>query len=69
MNNMQLIINGKPKEFDEELTVQQLLAQLDLRPDRVVVELNREILDTEKHQTTQLKHNDTIELIQFVGGG
>lgn len=66
---MQLVINGQNKKFDKELTVQQLLTQLNLSPDRVVVELNHEILNTEMHQTTKLKQNDTIELVQFVGGG
>ena len=66
---MQLTINGQIKEVDAELTVQQLLVQLGLRSDRVVVELNHEILSAEKHHTTKLQQNDTIELIQFVGGG
>ncbi len=66
---MKLIINGKTKEYQESLTVQQLLQKLNLSPDRVVVELNRQILSPDIHVKTQLKSGDTVELVQFVGGG
>ncbi len=66
---MQLIINGKTKEYQEPLTVLHLLQQLDLSPERVVVELNRHILSPDEHNSTELKSDDTIELVQFVGGG
>jgi len=66
---MQLTINGHKKEFSAPITVQQLLTQLDLSAEQVVVELNRNILTTEKHYETELKSGDSIELVQFVGGG
>ena len=65
---MQLQINGQPREFSTPLTISQLLQQLDLAPERVVIELNREILTAEAHGTA-LKDGDTLEVIQFVGGG
>jgi thiamine biosynthesis protein ThiS len=65
---MQLIINGQLRDFTSPLTISQLLQQLDLSPKRVVIELNTKILTAEAH-TTQLKDGDTLELIQFVGGG
>ena len=65
---MKLTINGKTKEYQETLTVQQLLQQLKLSPERVVVELNRNILSADMHNKT-LQSEDTIELVQFVGGG
>ncbi|NOQ42782.1 MAG: sulfur carrier protein ThiS [Desulfuromusa sp.] len=66
---MKLIINGKVKEYPERLTVQQLLQQLNLSPERVVVELNRNILSPDMHNDTELKAEYAIELVQFVGGG
>ena len=66
---MKLTINGKTKEYQETLTVQQLLQQLKLSPERVVVELNRNILSADMHNNTTLQSEDTIELVQFVGGG
>ena len=66
---MHLSINGQSKEYSLPLTIVQLLHQLELTPARVVVELNREILTADKLADTELKDGDTLELIQFVGGG
>ena len=66
---MNLSINGKIKDYPEQLNIVQLLELLELSPERVVVELNREILTADKHAETQLKNSDTLELIQFVGCG
>ncbi|MCD6582771.1 MAG: sulfur carrier protein ThiS [Desulfuromusa sp.] len=66
---MKLIINGEIKEYQDKLTVQELLHQLKLSPERVVVELNRNILSPDMHKKTILKKDDTLELVQFVGGG
>ena len=66
---MKLMINGEIKEYQDKLTIQELLHQLKLSPERVVVELNREILSPDMHKNTILKAEDTLELVQFVGGG
>ena len=66
---MKLTINGEVKNYQESLTVQQLLQKLNLSPERVVVELNRNILSPDMLVSTELKSADTIELVQFVGGG
>lgn len=66
---MELTINGKIKEYQSGITVQQLLRLSEIPPERVVIELNRNILSADMHDKTELRHGDTIELIQFVGGG
>ncbi len=66
---MQLTINGTSKDYPDSISVQQLLVQLDLAPELVVVELNRDILTPNMHADTILKTEDKIELVQFVGGG
>lgn len=66
---MHLCINGQNREFPEPLNIGQLLEHLELNSERVVVELNREILTADKHADIQLQDGDTLELIQFVGGG
>ena len=65
---MQLIINGQQRSVKQALTVSQLLQQLNLAPERVVVELNKNILTAEAYATL-LEDGDALELIQFVGGG
>jgi len=66
---MNLCVNGQNRDYPAALNVGQLLATLELNRDQVVVELNREILIADKYVDIQLKDGDTLEIIQFVGGG
>ena len=66
---MILTINGKTTDYAEQLTVAQLLMRLKLKPSQVVVELNRNILTPDLHDNTNLSDGDSLELVQFVGGG
>ena len=36
---------------------------------KVAIELNGKILPQNKHNTSKLKNNDIIEIVQFIGGG
>lgn len=62
-------INGEEKELAAGLSVAGLLDELGIRPGRVVVELNREVLSREAHGSIVLKEGDRIEIVHFVGGG
>jgi thiamine biosynthesis protein ThiS len=64
-----VFINGEKREIAAELNVAQLLQELGIRPGRVVVELNRDVVSRESHDTTFLKEGDKIEIVHFVGGG
>jgi len=62
-------INGEKREIQAPLSVAQLLEQLGIRPGRVVVELNRDIVSRDAFQDIFLKQGDTVEIVHFVGGG
>jgi sulfur carrier protein len=66
---MRLQINGEERELTEGLTLAVLLEQLGMKPDRVAVELNREIVRRELWPQTRLNRGDRLEIVQFVGGG
>lgn len=66
---MNVQVNGEKKEIKEGLSVAGLLAELEIRPGGVVVELNRDVLARDAHGATVLKDGDTIEIVHFVGGG
>jgi thiamine biosynthesis protein ThiS len=66
---MKLIVNGEDREFSSELTVSSLLVQLGMKPDRVAVELNRELVSRERWDKTHLSDDDKLEIVHFVGGG
>jgi len=40
-----------------------------MKPDRVAVELNRELVPRERWGITQLADDDKLEIVHFVGGG
>ena len=46
-----MILNGKTIDLKEDISVEQLLKDYDLNPQKVVVEVNMEILDDEVYST------------------
>lgn len=66
---MRIQVNGEGRDVDPGTTVTQLLEQLGLGDRPVAVERNMEIVPRASHPTTQLEPEDSVELVQFVGGG
>lgn len=66
---MVIQVNGEKREVLGGLTVERLLKELGIRPGRVVVELNRDVISRDAHGTIFLKEGDAVEIVQFVGGG
>jgi sulfur carrier protein len=70
---MNLHINGEERAFEDpvpaELTLAALIESLNMKPDRVAIELNRNIVPREHWLQTLLKDGDRLEIVHFVGGG
>lgn len=66
---MKLTINGEPRDFESVSTLSDLIARLGMKPDRVAVELNRELIRRDHWAATQLTEGDKLEIVHFVGGG
>jgi len=66
---MKITINGETRNFDSPLTLAALLDQLGMKQDRVAVELNRNIAARGSWAQIQLCEGDSLEIVQFVGGG
>jgi len=69
---MKLQINGEEREFANApvpFTLAALIETLGMKPDRVAVELNRDIVSRALWPETVLNEGDTLEVVQFVGGG
>ena len=66
---MKLIVNGEDREFSSISTISALLEQLGMKPDRVAVELNRDLVPRERWEKTKLSNGDKLEIVHFVGGG
>ena len=66
---MTITLNGDPYEIAGPLTVTELLAQLSIDARRVAVEHNLVILKRETFPQTTVNEGDTVEIVNFVGGG
>jgi sulfur carrier protein len=66
---MQVTVNGARQELPEGATVRGLLQHLALATGPVAVEINRVIVPRAQHALHVVNDGDTIEVVQFVGGG
>ncbi len=66
---MTIHVNGESRGVGEGQTVAGLLQELDIRTDRVAVELNLEILDRKDFENRGLREGDRVEILSFIGGG
>jgi len=66
---MRIKINGEERQIDDGLTLTALLESLQIRPGRVVVERNRDIVPRDSYDATAINDGDTLEIVHFVGGG
>ena len=62
-------INGKFLMINENLCLSIFLKQLEIPLKKVAIELNQEIIDKNKINKINLKKNDKIEIVHFIGGG
>ncbi|HEY9282954.1 MAG TPA: sulfur carrier protein ThiS [Pyrinomonadaceae bacterium] len=66
---MRVTVNGEPREVEAGATVARLVELLALAPERLAVELNREVLRRARWPEAELKDGDRVEIVHFVGGG
>ncbi len=62
-------INGEMRELPEQLTLAELTRELALVPERLAIELNREVVRRALWPVTVLREGDQVEIVHFVGGG
>ena len=62
-------INGKINKINDKTKLSDLIKSLKVPLKKVAIELNREIVDKKKLNKINLKVNDEIEIVHFIGGG
>ncbi len=70
--SLTVTLNGHHRSFDSlspSATLDQLIAELGLKNDRVAVERNGEIVPRAQWSETALSEADRLEVVHFVGGG
>ena len=64
-----ITLSGERFELDGPKSVTALLVQLDIDPRRVAVEHNLNIIKRQTFSDVLIGEGDTVEIVNFVGGG
>jgi sulfur carrier protein len=66
---MTILVNGRPMDVPEGLTLEQLLAELKVRREYTAVALNREVAARTSYATRVLEDGDRVEIVHPMAGG
>lgn len=66
---MQITLNGEYRALEGIVTLERLLADMGLNPQKIAVERNREIVPRSSYAETILNDGDALEIVHFIGGG
>jgi sulfur carrier protein len=66
---IQITVNGKPITLDSPLTVERLLATVEVPPNYLAVEVNADVVPREDHASHLVSDGDDVEVVTLVGGG
>jgi len=66
---MHIKLNGKAQEFPAGLNIEGLMRTLALSSKQVAIERNGEIVPRSQYASTPVAEGDTVEIVQFIGGG
>ena len=69
IKKIKIKVNGKSRVINEGTRVIDLISNLKIPIKKVAIELNNEILDKKKLNKINIKKNDNIEIVHFIGGG
>ena len=66
---MQVFLNGKKINVDNNLTAQQLLYEMGYQDKRIALEINGEVTPKSQYSNKIIVENDNVEIIAAIGGG
>ena len=68
-NKIKITVNGKQMQIITRLSMRNLITKLKMPLNKIAIELNKKIIDKKRISKIQLKKNDKIEIVHFIGGG
>ncbi len=66
---MQIKVNGILYDFDDNISLENIINQLNISLNNIIAEVNGEVIIKGKFSETIIEHNAVIEIVKFVGGG
>jgi len=69
VKKIKIKVNGKVKSILGNSKMLDLVKNLKIPLKKVAIELNQEIIDKKNISKINLKKNDKIEIVHFIGGG
>ena len=66
---MRIQVNGEPREVEDNVLLLKLVAELNLKPEQIAIELNHNVVRRAEWENTFLQPDDKVEIVHFVGGG
>ena len=69
IKKIKIRVNGKVHSLNDDSKVLDLVKKLKIPIKKVAIELNQEIIDKKNINRINLKKNDKIEIVHFIGGG
>ena len=69
IKKIKIKLNGKPIFLPTGTSVYKVIKKNKLQPNKIAIEINKEIISKKKINRIFLKNNDKIEIVHFIGGG
>lgn len=66
---MEIILNGDPLSLTDGDTVQDLIDRIELKQQRLAIEVNLEIVPRSRYSEHHLQDGDKVEIVHAIGGG
>ena len=62
-------LNGVEYKFREKTKLKDILKKFKISEKKVAIEINGSIIHSHQVQNCEIKNNDKIEIVHFIGGG
>ena len=69
INKIKIKLNGKSIKIQDKITLLNLIKKLKVPIKKVAIELNQSIVNKNSLSKINIKRNDKIEIVHFIGGG
>lgn len=67
--SLRIQVNGESREVEDNSSLQDLIAILNLQAERLAIEVNDNVVRRLDWEVTVLRRDDKVEIVHFVGGG